>query len=116
MGSANCFYPFGLRNMKCPVGQISNKSEKSDKQKLKDLNKFERFDFPFGRRAKPSPTTVGLKKIDDSPIGDDINKRSLRLRLEDLNARKSSSKLGSPLAKAIFNLLRQTDIILGPAA
>jgi hypothetical protein len=29
-GSANCFYPFGLRNMKCPVGQISNKSEKSD--------------------------------------------------------------------------------------
>ena len=47
----------------------------------------------------------------DPPQGDDINKRSLRLCLENLNARKSSSKLGSPLAKAIFNLLRQTDII-----
>ena len=78
MGSANCFYPFGLRNMKCPVGQISNKSEKSDKRKLKDLNKFERFDFPLRavelnllRRQSDS------KKIDDSPIGDDINKRSM---------------------------------------
>ena len=63
MGSANCIYPFGLRNMKCPVGQISNKSEKSDKKKLKDLNKFERFDFPFGRRAKPSASSEALKEI-----------------------------------------------------
>ena len=57
-GPANCFYPFGLRNMKCPVGQISNKSEKSDKKKLKDLNKFER----FLRRAK----RVELDYSDDS--------------------------------------------------
>ena len=71
-------YPFGLRNMKCPVGQISNKSEKSDKRKLKDLNKFERFDFPLRavelnllRRQSDS------KKIDAPLIGDDINKRSL---------------------------------------
>ena len=46
-----------------------------------------------------------LNAIRILPIVDAVN-----LAAKDLNARKSSSTLGSPLAKSIFDMLRQTDI------
>jgi hypothetical protein len=47
----------------------------------------------------------------DSPSGNKKRKpRSLRLRLEELNARKSSNKFDSPLAKSFFDIA-DTDLI-----